>query len=358
MKVLAINSSPRSESQSKTSLMLSHLVQGMREAGAEVETVELRRKEVKNCIGCFTCWSKTPGVCVHNDDMTNELFPKWLATDIVVYATPLYHYTVTASMKAFIERTLPILEPYMVRKGESTGHPFRHKAPKVVVLSVAGFPEMKIFDQLSSYVHFLFGRHLGGLLAEIYRPGAESMANDPDSAATKDILNATVQAGRELIEKSAVSPETMERVIQPVVEDFDQMARVANAFWKTCINEKITPMEFAKRGLMPRPDSLESYMDIMGMGFNPEKAGDAKAVLQFRFTGEVNGECYLAIRDGAIRSSLGTAENPDIVIESPFDVWMDVITGKADGQAMFMQGKYTAKGDLTVLMRMGQFFGK
>ena len=78
MKVLAINSSPRGDGQSKTELMLNHLVKGMREAGAEVEVVELRKRKVNNCIGCFTCWTKTPGVCIHKDDMTKELYPKWL----------------------------------------------------------------------------------------------------------------------------------------------------------------------------------------------------------------------------------------------------------------------------------------
>ena len=57
--MLAINSSPRGDRQSKTALMLNHLVQGMRDAGAEVDVVNLRTKKIQNCIGCFTCWTKT-----------------------------------------------------------------------------------------------------------------------------------------------------------------------------------------------------------------------------------------------------------------------------------------------------------
>ncbi len=82
MKVLAINSSPRSGGQSKTELMLNHLAEGMQEAGANVEVVNLREKKIKNCIGCYTCWTKTPGKCVHKDDMAKELFPKWLESDM------------------------------------------------------------------------------------------------------------------------------------------------------------------------------------------------------------------------------------------------------------------------------------
>jgi multimeric flavodoxin WrbA len=45
MKVLALNSSARTGSNSKTELMLTHLVEGMRQAGAEVEIVNLREKK-------------------------------------------------------------------------------------------------------------------------------------------------------------------------------------------------------------------------------------------------------------------------------------------------------------------------
>jgi multimeric flavodoxin WrbA len=47
MKVLALNSSPRGAGQSKTNLMLTPLVEGMQDAGAEVEVIELRRKTIK-----------------------------------------------------------------------------------------------------------------------------------------------------------------------------------------------------------------------------------------------------------------------------------------------------------------------
>ena len=106
MKVLALNSSPRSGKDSYTVMMLNPLVEGMREVGADVEIVNLREKKIKNCIGCLTCWTKTPGRCVHKDDMTNELFPKWLASDLVVYATPLYYHTINAAMSTFWELSL------------------------------------------------------------------------------------------------------------------------------------------------------------------------------------------------------------------------------------------------------------
>jgi multimeric flavodoxin WrbA/putative sterol carrier protein len=355
MKVLAINSSPRAEGTSKTGIMLDALAKGMAEAGAEVETVDLRRKKVNNCIGCYTCWTKTPGICVHKDDMTNELFPKWLAADLAIYATPLYHFTLNATMKAFIERTLPFLEPFFVKANEKTSHPIRHKPPKIAVLSVAGFPEGAVFDQLSSYVKFLC-RH--GLVAEIYRPAAEILTLPAFSEKAEDILAATTQAGRELVQSMKISEATMARITLSIEDDFDAFAKMGNAFWKTCIREKLTPAEFHQKGLIPRPDSLETFMMIMPMGFNPGNAAGLRAVLQFNFSGEVEGSCYFTIDDGKVEAKAGSAEKPDLTIESPFEIWIDIMTGKADGQQMFMEQKYKTTGDLSLLMRMKDLFGK
>lgn len=355
MKVIAINSSPRAEGTSKTGMMLDALVEGMRDAGAEVETIHLRQKKVKHCIGCFTCWTKTPGVCVQKDDMTNEVFPKWLEADLAVYATPLYHYTVNATMKAFIERTLPVVQPYFDRSGDATHHPLRQKPPKAVVLSVAGFPEASVFAQLTSYMNFLLGKLL---VAEIYRPGAEMMTLPNLSETTKDILEATVQGGRELVQSMNISEATMARITRPIADNFDDMANMANIFWKSCIREGVTPAEFEQRNLVPRPDSIDTFMMIMSMGFNPERAVQTRATLQFSFSGEVEGSCHFRIEDGKIDAKAGGAEKPDLVIEAPFEVWMDILTGKADGQQMFMEQKYKAIGDLSLLIGLKDLFGK
>jgi multimeric flavodoxin WrbA len=357
MKVLALNSSPRGEGESKTELMLTYLVKGMREAGAEVEIVDLRKKNVKHCIGCFTCWTKTPGVCIHKDDMTNELFPKWRDSELVVYATPLYHFTLNATMKAFIERTLPFLEPYLVDRGGETAHPARYKHPKVVFLSVAGFPEISAFDQLSSWANFVFGRR-GNLVAEIYRPMAESMNSPYLAKESAQVLEATTQAGHEIVQDSKISPETMARVTQPMVDDPSPYFKMANLFWKTCIAEGVSPKEFAEKGLTPRPDSVETFMFVMPMGFNPEAAGDTRATIQFKFSGEGGGSCYFKIGDRRIQAALGLAEKPDLTIDAPFSVWMDIMTRKADGQQMFMEQKYKVSGDFSLLMRMNHLFGR
>jgi len=361
MKVMALNSSPRGDGQSKTALMLKSLVEGMDEAGAEVTTVSLGKKTIKPCAGCFNCWTKTPGTCIHKDDMARELFPQWLEADLAVYASPLYHYTVNSVMKAFIERTLPALEPFFIPNGNRTVHPLRRRPPKVALLSVAGFPEESVFEQLSSWVNFIFGRnsvHENSLVAEIYRPMSEALAIPYFQEKAAEVLDATRQAGRELVTDLKVSAETTARIRQPMVDDPAALLEIGNLMWQTCIAEGITPREFGKRGAPPRPNSISSYLELMKMGFNPGSAGGLEATLQFNFRGEKQGSCFLSISDGSITAGQATVDRPDLTVNAPFEVWMDILTGKADGQQMFLEQKYTAEGDLALLMRMDQLFGR
>jgi multimeric flavodoxin WrbA len=323
----------------------------MRDAGADVEVVYLREKTIKNCIGCFTCWTKTPGQCIHKDDMTKELFHKWLESDIVVYATPLYNYAVNATLKVFIERTLPSFEPFFEIHDGRMFHPLRHKNPAAVVLSVAGMPDEDHFSALSAHVNYLLATPGRKLVAEIYRSAAETMTSPFLREKSNDILDATTQAGRELVESMKISSGTMARIRQPLM-DSQTFAKIANLFWKTCIAEGVTPKEFREKNMVPRPDSLENFMLLFPFGLNSEAAGDRKVILQFKFSGDVEDSCYFTIEKGNIDAKTGTWENPDLTIETPFDVWVDIMVGKADGQQMFMEQKYKVNGDISLMIQL------
>ena len=349
MKVLALNSSARTGGQSKTEILLRHFVTGMQQAGAEVEVVNLRQKKINYCIGCYSCWTKTPGLCVHKDDMTRELFPKWLACDIVVYASPLYHYLVNAQMKTFIERTLPVLMPYLQRSGDITMHPYRSKSPASVLISVAGFPDMSVFDALSFWAKKVLGKS-GTLLAEIYLPAAEAMVN---SGKKSDILEAMEQAGQEIVNNKSVSPETMARITQPITSP-EMIAAMSNLAWQIMIDGHMTMADASRHGVGIRPNSIETMMAMLSFAFNPRKAGKKSGTLQFNFSGDKPGACYFTIDKGDITAAEGLPQKADCVVDTPFEVWADIIEGKADGAKSLMDGKYKAEGDLSLMMVFGQ----
>ena len=191
-------------------------------------------------------------------------------------------------------------------------------------------------------------------MAEIYRPAAETMLNPFFEEKTSDILDATKRAGRELVESMKISPGTMARIRQPLV-DSQSFAKMGNLFWKTCIAEGVTPKEFQEKNMVLRPDSTESFMLLFPFGLNSEAAGDRKVILQFKFSGQVEDSCYFTIEMGNIDAKKGTIENPDLTIETPFNVWMDIMTRKADGQQMFMEQKYKVNGDISLMIQLSVF---
>ncbi len=352
-KVLALNSSPRRDAESYTVMMLNQLVEGMREADADVEVVNLREKKIRNCIGCLTCWTKTPGTCIQKDDMTLELFPKLLACDLVIFATPLYYHTINASMSTFMERTLPVSLPFFEMGDDGKMfHPLRNKMPASVLLTVCGFPEASEFDAMREF--FARTRHRdSNPVAAICRAGASLLSSPLLQDKANDVLNATRKAGKELIESMKIASETMARITQPL-GDARNFAKMGNIFWKTCIAEGVTPKEFADKEMVPRPETLTDFLFFFPFGLNTAAAGDRKVVLQFKFSGDVKDSCYFTIEDGKVGAQQGACANPDLMIDTPFQLWMDIITRKADGAQMLMEQRYRVEGDLPLMMQLFQ----
>lgn len=351
MKVMAINSSPRTGGESRSEKLLSLLVDGMRQEGADVGVSNLREYNIKFCQGCYNCWTKTPGVCIHKDDMSRILYPKLLESDIVVYSTPLYHRTFTANLKAFIERTLPASLPYLESDDHRTHHPARNKFPDVAMLSVAGFPELEEFKLLSDLAQYNFNTSNCRLIAEIYGPGSQAFSQPMYRDVAADIYVAVKTAGQEIIRDGKVADQTMARITQPFQEK-SKMIQTSNLFWQTCIDEKITPKQFDKRGAIPFQKTIEDMMLLMPLGINKSEAKTTDAKVQFILSGEQSGAFFLDIHHGVINALSGELDHADVIIKTPFELWRDIMEGKADGTQMLMDGKYQIEGDGDLFIKL------
>lgn len=101
--VLIISSSPRKGGNSE--YLCERFAEGARQAGHQVETVRLAEKNVGYCAGCYACQSL--GHCVQKDD-AKGILDQMLAADVLVLATPVYFYTMSAQLKTLIDRTVAI----------------------------------------------------------------------------------------------------------------------------------------------------------------------------------------------------------------------------------------------------------
>lgn len=209
-RILALNGSPRGSSGS-TGRMLAALGRGMAAAGGRVETVDLARLDLAPCRACFACWTRTPGVCALQDDMA-ALLPRYRDADLVVFGTPLYHYHMTATMKLFLDRTLPLVEPWLVESPHvpgATTHPREDGRPvSALLLSPCGLPEPGHFESLVHFFRFYARRNGWNWLGEILRPTAEVLSRPESETAHAWYYQALERAGRELAAGGTVGPDT------------------------------------------------------------------------------------------------------------------------------------------------------
>ncbi len=234
MHVMAINGSPREE-RSATFHILDPLLEGMRAAGATTELVHLGHLQIKHCLGCFLCWVKTPGECVQKDDMSAVL-ERFIKADILIFGTPLYHYNVSGLMKNFIDRTLPIHEPWLVGDSEHPAwsrHPDRYPRNRSMLLvSPCGFPEFDYFVPLVQYFQY-YAQKLGWkYLGEILRPAGEILTEEQYQQMFAWYYDLLRQAGKQLISQGQMTPEIQAGLRQDLIPGGTEAFReAANQHW-------------------------------------------------------------------------------------------------------------------------------
>ena len=233
MKVLAILGSHRPD-KSNTGVILIEFLKGASSQGANVETIYLKEKNINFCIGCNTCWMETPGVCIFKDDMP-ELLDKVIECDILVYATPLYNYNMTSLLKSFQERLHPLIDPHLVKNGETYRHPQRYeKSRKMVLISTCGLPEISYFEGLRQIFRQIERSSRMPLIGELLVPAAELLKKRSLQEKIEVVLQAAYRAGIEVVSEGKVSKEVEDQIQKSPLTP-DENAEMANRWWDTHI---------------------------------------------------------------------------------------------------------------------------
>ena len=108
MKITILNGSPRHNGN--TQIMADTFSETARENGHTVNILNIANMNIRGCLGCKYCYSHG-GKCVQDDDMENVL-AELSDTDMVVFASPVYWFDMTAQLKTVIDRLYAAIAQY------------------------------------------------------------------------------------------------------------------------------------------------------------------------------------------------------------------------------------------------------
>ena len=350
MNILAINGSPKGD-RSNTWRLTSAFLRGIaaREESTcgqapTVETVNINALDIKPCLGCFSCWSKTPGACCIRDDM-QAIIEKILWADVIIWSFPLYYFGLPGPLKNLIDRQLPMSLPFMSAETQSGGHPSRYdmSSKRAVVISTCGFYTAKgnysgmtdLFDRLygkDGYTALFCGQ------GELFR--VKELAERTD-----EYLSQVEKAGEEFAGGS-ITGETRAKLDQDLFPR-DVFEAMADASWGVSESgEKEDPSlvftrqmaALYRRQAWPGRDiALDmNYTDI-GKTYRIVLGADGSRVEE--------------------EPAEGFAADYTTRINTPLSVWRSIAGGEIAGDEALMEHLYSVEGDFDLMMHWDEYFG-
>ena len=220
MKILVINGSPKGE-RSDTLKVTRAFIEGM---GESYDTIDTMRVNVKPCLGCYACWYQTPGVCVQADDMS-DILERILESDLVIWSTPLYCYSVPSNCKALYDRLIPL--GTQLQKVDETGgtyHPGRQEIhTQIMMISGCGFPNR---ENNYEAMDFQFSRMFSKDCPRIYCLEAPLLGIADAKTVAEQYLGYARRAGAEFKALGSISAETQALLDAPMIPPDVYRARI------------------------------------------------------------------------------------------------------------------------------------
>lgn len=149
----------------KTVSLVNKFIDGLKESGYTVDLVDSTKVKVHPCIGCLNC-EKT-GKCIIRDDM-DKIYQSIIDADLIVLASPVYFASVTAQLKAIIDRCQTLYSKRFILKESD------FKPKKGYLIFTAGLKNTKQIDALELLTNFFMLSCNGKLEKSIYAMNTDS----------------------------------------------------------------------------------------------------------------------------------------------------------------------------------------
>lgn len=344
MKILIINGSPKGE-RSNTRQLTAAFLDGMRKSGENIETQELvaSRMNIKPCLGCFSCWSKTPGQCCIGDDM-GQVLEKLLWADVTVWSFPLYYFSVPGPLKNLIDRQLPLMLPFMAEDGGEFGsgsHPARYdmSGKRTVVISTCGFYTAEgNYDGVRSLFDHICGK---GNYTALFCGQGELFRVPDVKQRTDEYLGYVRQAGKEYA-VGGITPQTRANLDQ-LLFPRQVFEAWADSSWGV---DKQTGQ---------RESGTLVFTRQMAALYRKESWPGHDLVLEMAYT-DVNERYQIVLGKEGSKTLTGGFLPPTTTIETPITVWKAIAMGEISGSEALMKHQYRVDGDFNLLLNWDKYF--
>lgn len=346
MNILVINGSPKGE-RSNTLRLTNSFLEGITtcavrrgEPTPSAEVLDISRLNVKPCLGCFSCWNKTPGECCIKDDMRGVI-EKLLWADLTIWSFPLYYFGIPGQLKNLIDRQLPMALPFMNTETENGGHPSRYdmSKKKTVVISTCGFYTAKgNYDGVTS----IFDRFCGkdGYTALFCGQGELFRVRELTSR-TEGYLALVKQAGEEYA-SGGIREETRKALNEDLYPR-DVFETMADASWGV-----------SKTG--EKEDDSLVFTRQMAALYNKNAWPGHDVTLEMNYTDIGKAYRILLSKDGS-KVTEDLSGDFTTQINTPYSVWRSIANGEIAGDEALMKHLYSVDGDFSLMLNWDEYFG-
>ncbi|MCF8031854.1 MAG: flavodoxin family protein [Desulfarculaceae bacterium] len=231
MRALVLYGSARGD-KGVTGRMGRALIAGLEQGGASVDAVVVKDLEIAPCVACLSCMHRHPGRCAQRDGM-DELYPLLQAADLLVMAAPVYTDSMSAQLKAVMDRCVCAMQPFLYAdQAGRIRHPMAWAMPsQTVLVSTCSFPEYETFAPLIATVRAQAVGFGGQCVAELCVPGSLALQMAPTEL--EPHLELIVRAGHELAQEGRVRQTTLAAIQRPPLS-VDRFRELAGRYEDWC----------------------------------------------------------------------------------------------------------------------------
>ncbi len=357
MKVLLVRGNPRKTGY--TERLANLFLQGLRQGDARVTDIDLTALSIAHCTGCQHCWLATPGQCVHGDDM-GPLLEIVLSTEVMVCVTPVYFFSMSASLKTFLERLFPLSRPGLFPSGlglirNGIRYPERWHGKKLITVAAGALLGTEPYRPLNDTFRLIadsLDMELGGQLT---RPETSLLDYPLSKPMTlKRIEAAFVEAGRQAATTGRLTQDVVEAAATPLAASPETFRLYSNFYWETAESLGADGLDLPRVQATVGRD-IRILLREMVRCVDPQATKTVRAVLEFHFPdkAQVFG---VRIEEGRCALIEGSSEQPDLRIRCDSRTWAGVFMRTTDVRQALARKDIVLEGDKSLFSRLDRFF--